>query len=258
MSITIPADSVDTVPAPAFGSTEVPFQPRVERGYSCRTCGKTDRGHFIPAGWYLVQRSSGHGEKHFRLGLFCAVRCLIAGQRRLEEGQAAHAEYLGLEEEYAEHAALIERAIHLMHDSKLSIRQTGDLLGIATDDLRRWLRAGDICIDDDERLESPQIPGQRQAPLPIADFIARRTHSSPVSAVHELEQAGYLRDLTWHCTPTGPPHQPVFTSAVSTVLADTDEPAAAQSRRSTKSAAKTAAAQALLSQLADSSVSPKP
>ncbi|OIK08111.1 hypothetical protein BIV23_01205 [Streptomyces monashensis] len=155
-----------------------------------------------------------------------------------------------MDEEFAEHAVLIERAIQLMHDSKLSIRQTGDLLGISTDDLRRWLRAGNICFDEDERLTPAKVPGQRQAPLPIGDFLAQRIHPSPVGAANELEQAGYLRNLTWNCTTTGPSHRPTFSYAVSAVLAATGEPVSAQANRGTKTTAKAAAAEALLGQLA--------
>ncbi|MEV4245868.1 hypothetical protein AB0J63_20945 [Streptosporangium canum] len=50
-------------------------------------CQRAERGVWVPAGWYLLERAPGGKGRHLRLGLYCSVACLIAAGQMLEEGR---------------------------------------------------------------------------------------------------------------------------------------------------------------------------
>lgn len=234
-------------PAPEDIATE---DERPERGYNCRACGNTDQGTSVPAGWFVLNRAVGNRERHLRLGLYCTLPCLISSHRRLQQGHTAHAHQLDLnEDEFAQHAATIKRALQLMQDNGLSIRDTGDILGVPTGVLRKWLQAANICIDDSDQIPAA-VPQQRQAaPRTLAYFIDQRPGHPPISTLHELEQAGYVRSLRWPSQASGPAHQPTFTTTATAIVTDSDQTVTASAQGITKTAAKTAAAKALLDRL---------
>jgi ribonuclease R len=71
----------------------------------------------------------------------------------------------------------------------------------------------------------------------------------PVSAVNELAQTGMLANLTWEFASAGSAHEPLHTCTVSAIVAEQSEVVEATASGETKSAAKAAAAAALLPQL---------
>jgi ribonuclease R len=74
---------------------------------------------------------------------------------------------------------------------------------------------------------------------------------SPVQALNELAQAGYVADLSWETGTEGPAHQPLFTCTVTAAVTGIAGPARARGTGGSKAAAKASAATALLAALAD-------
>lgn len=88
------------------------------------------------------------------------------------------------------------------------------------------------------------------APAPTARVRAMPADHPPVSALHELAQAGQLTELTWEFHRDGSPHEPTHTCTVTARHSDTDRLMAATGTGTTKQAAKQAAAAQLWHDLA--------
>ncbi|WP_031173125.1 hypothetical protein [Streptosporangium roseum] len=54
-----------------------------ERSFFCRICQRAERGVWVPAGWYLLERAPGGKGRHIRLGLYCSIACLVAAGQTL-------------------------------------------------------------------------------------------------------------------------------------------------------------------------------
>ncbi|TDB81151.1 hypothetical protein E1264_33115 [Actinomadura sp. KC216] len=164
---------------------------REERGYFCRHCGRIKHGFYLPSGWYIVQRATGHGNKHHRLGLYCNSRCLMSSHSRLQRGHEQHAARLRLPtDEIDEPALILEEALHLMHDKNLSIRQAGDLLDVPTSVLRAWLSAGGISISSNHPSQSQsQSSSPHQAQDAATTFhLSKEAKRDPLVTLNELKQ----------------------------------------------------------------------
>ena len=46
---------------------------QTERSFFCRSCQMVERGVWVPAGWYLLERAPGGRGRHLRLGLYCSL-----------------------------------------------------------------------------------------------------------------------------------------------------------------------------------------
>jgi hypothetical protein len=175
----------------------------------------------------------------------------MSAHRRLQEGHAENADRLGLPgEELEGPAAILERAIELLHDN-LTIRQVGDILEIPTNVLRGWLSAGNICIDGYGRLADLQIPthGQQPPAHTVASFIDERAKKSPLSTLNELAQTGHVRALSWAWVTTGPSHKPNFEATVSAIRMDNNTSVTARASAASKKQARAAAATKFLTRL---------
>ncbi|GAA1706795.1 hypothetical protein GCM10009745_63330 [Kribbella yunnanensis] len=138
--------------------------------------------------------------------------------RALDVAVAKHAKDVGLPPgDRSVLDSLFEQAHRYVFEDNLSVREAGDMLGIPTQVLRQWFRAAGISTAGPAPLES--MPKQK-ATRSIADFLRTRHGSSPISAIHELEQAGHIRARRWSDSRTGPAHQPTFTCAVQVTTAE--------------------------------------
>ncbi|MEU4411321.1 hypothetical protein AB0F88_43045 [Streptosporangium sp. NPDC023963] len=84
-----------------------------ERSFFCRICQRAERGVWVPAAWYLLERAPGGKGRHIRLGLYCSVACLVCAGEMLEAGAAEHAARMDLpteEDRRRERARVVEVA----------------------------------------------------------------------------------------------------------------------------------------------------
>ena len=98
----------------------------------------------------------------------------------------------------------------------------------------------------------PDPSGDVSGPAPVGRAARIRTFPPghpPVMVVHELAQAGQLRELNWAFTTAGSAHQPVHTCTVTAHSPATGQTYLGTGSGSTKAAARTAAAQDLWNQL---------
>jgi hypothetical protein len=212
-----------------------------ERTYFCRGCLIVQRGRWVPAGWYTLERSVGGGGKSRRLGLYCSAACIVASKEKFEAGEAAHDRLIGLTEHAGQRAErLVQVARTLLYDGQMTLRQVGDELDVPTKALRELLtRAG---------VEIPAPP----APAPAAAKPIDPDKPALV-VINELTHAGRVREVAWSADPpTGPAHEPVFTVRVTAQARTTDGgylPVQAEAEAASKAAARAAAAAALLAAL---------
>lgn len=211
-------------------------QPRPERSYFCRSCHMVARGRWVPAGWYLLERSVGGAGKHLRLGVYCSVDCLVRAKDELAEGARRGA--LAAETTDRDRARLTEIARTMLH-SGMTVRQAGDHLEIPTSTLRHWLREAGLELGPDGTLAASE-PAPVKAKPPGG--------GSAVSALNELGQAGVVSDIRYEIETHGPPHAPTFACTASLTAADGRR--WATEIGDTKASAKASAATALLEQIA--------
>lgn len=244
----------------------------VERSFYCRSCRLTTRGRWIPAGWYVLERAVGGGGRHLRIGLYCSLDCLAAaGDSLAEAGREAGARRglpAGVERD---RARLVDIAQTLLHQGA-TIRAAGDRLDVPTSTLRHWLREAGVRVGADGTLTGPADPvpppgmtGQGKAggrpdtaagrgTAPAAGAVPPTppiAGGSPVQALNELAQAGYVAGLSWETGTEGPAHQPLFTCTVTAEVTGIAGLARARGTGGSKAAAKASAAAALLAALAD-------
>ncbi|MGW1785553.1 hypothetical protein ACWCQQ_41670 [Streptomyces sp. NPDC002143] len=207
-------------------------------------------GQYVPAGWYALQRATGKSEKHLRLGLYCSLPCLMRSHRRLEESAATHAERLQLPADDIQHYAdLLEQVLGDLNEG-MTVREAGDRHGIPTNTLRGWLETASISIGADDRYSGAGASTRQPPPLSAGQLRSLRQGRSAISVVNELEQKQILVDVAWEDSRTGPAHKPLFTFSVTAIRADDGTPLRAEGRSTTKTAARTAAAEDLVQQLA--------
>jgi hypothetical protein len=195
------------------------------------------RGRWVPAGWYLLERSVGGAGRHLRLGVYCSVDCLVRAKDELAKGARRGA--LAAETTDRDRARLTEIARTMMH-SGMTVRQAGDHLEIPTSTLRHWLREAGVELGPNGTLTGPE-------PAPLK---AEPTDGgSAVSALNELGQVGVVSDIRYEIEMHGPSHAPTFACTAS--LTSAGEPRRVTEIGDTKAAAKASAAKALLDQIAD-------
>ncbi|WP_409186520.1 double-stranded RNA binding motif domain-containing protein [Amycolatopsis sp. VS8301801F10] len=219
--------------------------PHEARYYVCRSCSRSEHGSFVPAGWYTVHRALGGNVKQRRLGLYCSLACLMKAHRQLQAGAAEHADFLGLPaDDRAVLDSLFEEAHRYVVGDGLSLRDTGNLLGVPTGVLRDWFRSAGISVG--EAVSSPTT--EQPAPETIASFLAANQHPSAVGAIEELKDAKHLTDLGWAYSSTGPAHRPTFT-CTATVVTAAGERIVLRAQGSKKPTAKNTAAEQLIARL---------
>ena len=65
------------------------FEPR-HREFVCKGCGTSERGQYVPVGWYSIARHTSDPKRpRWRLGLFCSAICieLSVGPMQREEAR---------------------------------------------------------------------------------------------------------------------------------------------------------------------------
>ncbi|GAT67321.1 ribonuclease II [Planomonospora sphaerica] len=120
MSIDEPSPRVDQVPASrrrgGLAATRSGHQ-ETDRSFFCRVCQRTERGLWVPADWYALERVPGGRGRHVRLGLYCSVACLVAAGQMPADGAAAHAQRMNLpneEDRRREHQRVVDVAQTLL------------------------------------------------------------------------------------------------------------------------------------------------
>ena len=191
------------------------------------------RGHWVPAGWYLLERSVGGSGKHLRLGVYCSLDCLVRAKDDLSALGSRSA--LPAEATDRDRARLLGVARTLLH-SGLTIRQAGDQLDLPTSTLRHWLREDGVEVGVDGTLLG--LTESTKATRPV------RWDANPVSVLNELAQTERIRDLEYQPETHGPPHAPTFACTASVTI--DGESLTATEIGDTKAAAKSAAAAAVL------------
>ncbi|MGW0593107.1 putative dsRNA-binding protein [Streptosporangium sp. NPDC002607] len=212
-----------------------------ERSFFCRICQRAERGVWVPAGWYLLERAPGGKGRHIRLGLYCSVACLVRAGEMLEAGAAEHAARMDLpteEDRRRERARVVDIAQTLLSGG-LTIRQAAESLKVETFTLKAWLKEAGIQISP--AAAAPVTAGSSGGAGP--------GERHPVSVVNELTQQGRIEAVTWQVESTGPSHAPAFTAAASTRLLATNTPVRGEGSGASKAAARAAAAAALLAHL---------
>ncbi|GII04905.1 hypothetical protein [Planobispora takensis] len=227
-----------------------------ERSFFCRICQRSERGRWVPAGWYLLERAPGGKGRHLRLGLYCSVDCLVRAGQLLEEGAATHARRLDLPSE-AERRRERERVVEVAQtllSGGMSIRQAADQLTVPAFTLKTWLREAGV------RIEAATAPQQaaRVAVAAAAGSAGQRptVEHHPVSVLNEWEQQGRIGRLEWEVASTGPAHAPVFCAVVSARLTEGERVVRASGQGASKAAARTVAAAMLLSEVGEPGASP--
>ncbi|MEV4753453.1 putative dsRNA-binding protein [Streptosporangium amethystogenes subsp. fukuiense] len=225
----------------------------VERSFFCRVCQRAERGLWVPAGWYLLERAPGGKGRHIRLGLYCSVACLVRAGEMLEAGAAEHAARMDLpteEDRRRERARIIEIAQTLLSGG-LTIRQAAENLKVETFTLKTWLKEAGIQISPAPSLSAPVTAKTKTtatgASGPSSGTDPGERH--PVSVLNEQTQRGRIEAVTWTVNSTGPSHAPDFTAAAATRLLATGTPVRGQGSGASKAAARAAAAAALLARL---------
>ena len=212
----------------------------------------------------------GGGGRHLRIGLYCSLDCLATAGDSLAEAERAAGARRGLPVGVErDRARLVDIAQTLLHQGA-TIRAAGDQLDVPTSTLRHWLREAGVRVGADGTLTAPADPalgvtgkgkvgdrpdaaaGQGTAatagavqPVPLA------AGGSPVQALNELAQAGYVAGLSWETGTEGPAHQPLFTCTVTATVTGIAGLARARGTGGSKAAAKASAAAALLAVLAE-------
>ncbi|GGL50109.1 putative dsRNA-binding protein [Planomonospora parontospora] len=220
-----------------------------ERSFFCRICQRSERGIWVPAGWYLLERAPGGRGRHLRLGLYCSVTCLIQAGQMLEEGAAAHAQRMSLpseEDRRRERQRVVDVAQTLLSDG-MSVRQAADSLKVPTFTLRTWLKEAGIRIDQAAAAQEAARIAVATTAVSAGEPLTVEHH--PISVLNEQEQQGRISPLEWQVTSTGPSHAPAFTATVSTRIITDDRSVSATGTGASKAAARAAAAAALLSEL---------
>ncbi|MEU4539836.1 hypothetical protein AB0G15_33805 [Streptosporangium sp. NPDC023825] len=210
-----------------------------ERSFFCRICQRAERGVWVPAGWYLLERAPGGKGRHIRLGLYCSVACLVRAGEMLEAGAAEHAARMDLpteEDRRRERARVVEVAQTLLSGG-LTIRQAAESLNVETFTLKAWLKEAGIQI-------SPAAAAPVTAGSPGLSAGTGSGERHPVSVLNELTQQGRIEAVAWAVESTGPSHAPSFTAAAVTRLLATGTTV-----RGEGSGASKAAAAALLARL---------
>jgi hypothetical protein len=262
-------------PGPSAASR--PFGERAERSFFCRSCKRAHRGLWVPEGWYVVERATGGGARHLRLGLYCSLPCLEqAAAGHLAEGAVARAGNPGggQAEPLRDKARVVERAETLLHRG-MTIRAAGDVLEVPTSTLRHWLREAGVRVGPDGTLTGPaRMPPEPEPGRPaLPDAGASQTqpvsaHSGasgdgPTSApagqgpadpadqaalgeLNHLVQLGYLTGLSWSFEVEGPAHARVFRAVATGSLSAVPGELTGTGSAGTKAGAKAAAARALL------------
>ncbi|MGN9788540.1 hypothetical protein ACTMTF_44565 [Nonomuraea sp. ZG12] len=113
-----------------------------ERSFFCRICQRAERGVWVPAGWYLLERAPGGKGRHIRLGLYCSVACLVRAGEMLEAGAAEHAARMDLptEEDRRRERARVTDIAQTLLSGGLTIRQAAESLNVETFTLKTWRR----------------------------------------------------------------------------------------------------------------------
>lgn len=226
-----------------------PEPPHDPRYYLCRSCGRSEHGSFVPAGWYTVHRALGGNIKQRRLGLYCTLACLMKAHRQLQAGAAEHAGFLGLPaDDRAVLDSLFEEAHRYVVGDGLSLRDTGNLLGVPTGVLRDWFRSAGISVGE----AAPDGTTEQTGSETIADFLTANQHPSAVGVIEELKAAKHLTALDWTYSATGPAHRPTFTCTV-TVVTAAGENIVLRAQGAKKPIAKSAAAEQLIGRLLEGS-----
>ena len=227
-----------------------PFGERAERSFFCRSCKRAHRGLWVPEGWYVVERATGGGARHLRLGLYCSLACLEqAAAGHLAEARAVNA-HAGQADLVRDKARTVERAETLLHQG-MTIRAAGDALEVPTSTLRHWLREAGVRVGPDGTPTSPAPePPAREAaepePAPGARQPADPADQAALGELNHLVQLGYLTDITWSFDADGPAHARVFRAVAAARLPGVPGEMTGTGSASTKAAAKAAAARALL------------
>ncbi|MEU4835923.1 putative dsRNA-binding protein [Streptosporangium sp. NPDC023615] len=213
-----------------------------ERSFFCRICQRAERGMWVPAGWYLLERAPGGKSRHVRLGLYCSITCLVRAGEMLEAGAAEHAARMDLptEEDRRRERARVTDIAQTLLAGGLTIRQAAESLNVETFTLKTWLKEAGIQI-------SPAIPVATGSSEPSGGAGSGERH--PVSVLNELTQQGRIEAVTWTVTSTGPSHAPAFTAAAATRLLATSTSVRGEGSGASKAAARSAAAAALLARL---------
>lgn len=236
----------------------------MERSFYCRSCRIAARGRWVPAGWYALERSTGGGARHLRVGLYCSLDCLAAAGNDLAAAEQ-DATRRGLPADTArDRARLTEIAQTLLHRGA-TIRAAGDELGVPTSTLRHWLREAGVRVGADGTLNGPDGPaaprsgneasGARGAEdgggVPATADGGPDADPTAVQTLNELTQAGYVTELAWQSAADGAANQPVFTCTVTARVSGITGPVTARGTGGSKAAAKASAAAALLAALAE-------
>jgi hypothetical protein len=256
-------------PGPSVGASR-PFGERAERSFFCRSCKRAHRGLWVPEGWYVVERATGGGARHLRLGLYCSLACLEqAAVGHLAEAQAANA-HGGQADLMRDKVRTVERAETLLHQG-MTIRAAGDALEVPTSTLRHWLREAHVRVGPDGTLTGSAAEPPRPEAVPSAPTKADRPRAEAASAdageptsapagirpadpadqaalgeLNHLVQLGYLTDLTWSFETEGPAHARVFRAVATGRLSGVPGELAGVGSAGTKAGARAAAARALL------------
>ncbi|MFI6513332.1 putative dsRNA-binding protein [Streptosporangium sp. NPDC050855] len=216
----------------------------VERSFFCRICQRAERGVWVPAGWYLLERAPGGKGRHIRLGLYCSVACLVRAGEMLEAGAAEHAARMDLpteEDRRRERARVVDIAQTLLSGG-LTIRQAAESLNVETFTLKAWLKEAGIQISP--AMVAPVAAGSLGTSVGL-DSGERH----PVSVLNELTQQSRIEAVTWQVESTGTSHAPHFTAVAATRLLASGAPVRGQGSGASKAAARAAAAAAALARL---------
>jgi hypothetical protein len=116
-----------------------------ERSFLCRVYQRTERGLWVPAGWYALERTPGGRGRHVRLGLYCRRR---ERQRVVDVAQTPLS-------------------------GGMSVRQAADSFHVPTFTLKTWLKEAGIRIE--------QAAGEREAARITVATAAASTGERPTS-----------------------------------------------------------------------------
>ncbi|GIH97423.1 double-stranded RNA binding motif domain-containing protein [Planobispora siamensis] len=220
-----------------------------ERSFFCRVCHRSERGIWVPAGWYLLERAPGGRGRHIRLGLYCSVTCLVQAGQMLEEGAAAHARRTNLpsEEDRRRERQRVVTVAQTLLAGGASIRQAAEQLAVPTFTLKTWLKEAGIRI---EHAAAEQEAARIAVATSAAATGARlTTEQHPVSLLNEWVQQERITPLEWTVTTSGPGHAPLFTATVATHPVNAGHRVTATGSGPSKAIARTAAAAALLEEV---------
>ena len=220
----------------------------------------------------MLERSVGGGGRHLRVGLYCSLSCLATAGDRLAEAERDVGARRGLPAGVErDRLRLVDIAQTLLHQGA-TIRAAGDQLEVPTSTLRHWLREAGVRVGADGTLTGPADlapprgmtgkdrgdgkPGAATGHGTLSAAGRPRsappaTGGSPVQALNELAQAGYVADVAWETGAEGAAHQPLFTCTVTATVTGIAGPVRARATGGSKAAAKASAAAALLAALAD-------